>query len=156
MQSGLLDGWLQGSEAMKRFTVATVAVLAFLLVAPSTLALAAPPAGNDSAPVYFSQADWMKIYLYFGNSANIEALPAGMKKYLQDNRTLPGGWRALTRGTPLSPTLLKLVRPAPKDLVKDLSVGGGSLRVVMIGHNVVLLDAKGNIVRDFVMLRLRI
>lgn len=157
MQSACLMVGCKGVKVMKKLTVATVAVLAFLLVAPSTLTYAATPvAGNDPAPTSFTRADRSAINIFFGTSTSFDALPAGFKKYLKDNATLPGGRRALMRGRPLAGNLMKLLRPAPKDLMDGLSIGKGSVRVVMIGRNVVLLRSKGNIVLDYVALRLRL
>ena len=141
---------------MKKLTVATVAVLAFLLVAPSTLAWAASPAGHDPAPTSFTRADRSAINLFFGTSEKINALPKGLRNYLTENATLPGGRRALTKGRPLSGNLMKLLRPAPQDLMDNLSVGRGQVRVVLVGRNVVLLRSKGNVVLDYVALRLRL
>lgn len=142
---------------MKKLTVATVAVLAFLLVAPSNLAYAATPvAGNDPAPTSFTRADRSTIYLFFGTKENFNALPKGLQNYLIENATLPGGRRALTKGRPLAGNLMKLLRPAPKGLMDGLSISRGSTRVVLVGRNVVLLRSKGNVVLDFVALRLRL
>lgn len=141
---------------MKRLTVAVVAVLAFLLVAPSTLALAAPPVGNEAQPENFTRHDRTFIYLFFGTSASFDALPEGYKNYLRENATLPGGRRALMRGRPLSGNLMRLLRPAPKGLMDGLSIGRGSVRVVLVGRNVVLLRSRGNVVLDYVALRLRL
>ena len=131
---------------MKRLKVAgtLVAVAALLLAAAPTQAV--QPDGSNSTTLRFSPADVRAIQSYFSNPDNIAALSPAMKRYLESHRTLPA---RLSRDNTLERRLTGLIRQAPRDLEAQLSASGPSLRVVMIGRNVVMLHG-ANIVRDYV------
>lgn len=133
-----------GLAAIFALTIA----LGLLLVPASAIAQGS---GGDSGPLQFSRSDVRMIRNYFTIQANLDALSPALKKYLTDNATLSReDRRSLMENRPLPGKLNKLTRPAPSNLTDHLTVGGGDIRIVFIGRNIVLLQSKKQIVRDVV------
>ena len=127
-----------------RVTGTLIAVAALLFVVAPVQAV--QPDASSSTTLRFSPAEVRIIQIYFSNSENVAALSPAMRRYLESHRTLPA---RLSRDTRLERRLTGLIRHLPKDLEAQLSASGPSLRVVMIGRNVVMLHG-ANIVRDYV------
>ena len=121
-----------------------IAVAALLLTVMPVQA--APASALDSPTLRFSPAEVRIIQNYFSDANNVAALSPAMTRYLESHRTLPAG---LSRDTTLARRLTGYIRHLPRDLEAQLSATGPSLRVVMIGRNVVMLHG-ANIVRDYV------
>ena len=133
---------------MNRMKVAgtLVAIAALLLTAAPTQA--AQSAVDSSTMLRFSSADVGAIPAWFADPANIAALSPAMQRYLEANR---GKTVNLSRDKPLEKRLTGMIRQVPEDLRNQISPSGPSLRLVMIGRNVVLLQGGGrNLVRDYV------
>ncbi len=133
---------------MNRMKVAgtLIAVAALLLTAAPTQAVQS--AVDTSTMLRFISADVGAIPAWFADPANIAALSPAMRRYLEASR---GKTVNLSRDKPLEKRLTGMIRQVPADLRDQLSPSGPSMRMVMIGRNVVLLQGGGrNLVRDYV------
>lgn len=123
-----------------------MAVAALLFVAAPIQAVQS--AVDTSTTLRFSSADVSAIPAWFANPANIAALSPAMRHYLEASR---GKTVNLSRDRSLEKRLTGMIRQVPQDLRDQLSPSGPSMRMVMIGRNVVLLQGGGrNLVRDYV------
>ena len=129
---------------MRKGILAAALVAIFSLALPSLAVIANP----QEARMQFSKSDHRYVRSYFSSASNIQALSPGLKTYLRDTNVSS---RNLRENAPLARNLMRLIRPAPRNLTNHLSVTASSgARVILIGRNVVLLRSKGNIVLDIV------